>query len=178
MEWKLYDIKNHRLNFSLWAAARAAMAGSAKASRFTFTTALLKSGIINFLDEFSENNSSNITQEIFNKHHHEWCKGIIKNANLSNEHYGIAAKLVAVFIKSYYTINQSENEITKYAHPPIDSHLLKSIDRDRKSRLSKKYKWQKMDKAQYIHLISELRKIIKEEPFWKIERYWDLNITW
>ncbi len=170
-----YDINEHRRAFCIWAAFRAAQAGSSKAKGNEFASALASCGLIEFLDV---PNNENCDEHQFNQKHKEWISFIRRHVHSNHDKeisYGIAAKLVAVFIKGYFILaGKEETHLAKIAHPPIDSYLLKGIDDKFKTTLSKKYKWQKLDSETYFELLSELRKIKGDGPFWAIEKYWKL----
>lgn len=170
-----YDINEYRRAFCLWAAFRAAQAGSSKAKGKEFTSALEACGLIDFLDT---PNSEDCDEEQFNEKHKGWVSFICNHirSNYSKEiSYGIAAKLVAVFIKGYFILAGKQGTcLAKVAHPPIDSFLLEGIDEDCGTNLSKRYKWQKLDEDTYFKLLSELNKIKGAGPFWAIEKYWKL----
>lgn len=170
-----YDINEYRKAFCLWAAFRAAQAGSAKAKGKELTQALESCGLIDFLDS---RQNENCDEQQFNQKHNEWIAFIQKHVHSNhNKHisYGIAAKLVAVFIKGYFILaGKQGTQLAKVAYPPIDSYLLKGIDREFKTNLSKQYKWQKLNDKTYFELLAELRKIKGARPFWEIEKYWEL----
>ncbi|MCX7096842.1 MAG: hypothetical protein NTV43_02925 [Methylococcales bacterium] len=170
----VYTIKEHRLNFAVWAAYRAAQAGSSKAKGYEFSDALKNCGVIDFIDTFSGNQ---ITHDEFDQLHSEWCNSIInvlKNNHKKLISYGIAAKLLNCFFKTYYILAGNEEEIlAKVVHMPIDSVLLKRIDEKKKTVFDKEYKWQKLDETRYFELIAKLKAISNsDEPLWKMERYW------
>lgn len=170
-----YDINEYRRAFCLWAAFRSAQAGSSKAKGKEFTSALESCGLIEFLDD---PNSEDCDEQQFNEKHKEWVSFIcdhVRSKYGKEVSYGIAAKLVAVFIKGYFILSGKQGTcLAKVAHPPIDSFLLKGIDENRGTNLSKRYKWQKLDERTYFELLSELHKIKGAGPFWAIEKYWKL----
>jgi hypothetical protein len=170
-----YDINEYRKAFCLWAAFRAAQAGSAKAKGKELTSALESCGLIEFIDSPK---SENCDEQQFNQNHKIWVSFIcdhIRSKYRKEISYGIAAKLVAVFIKGYFILDgKQETSLAKVAHPPIDSFLLKGIDEDFKTNLTTRYKWQKLKEDTYFELISELHKIKGAAPFWSIEKYWKL----
>ena len=170
-----HDVKKYRRDFCLWATVRAAQAGSAKAKGNEFTSALEACGLIEFLDT---SNSAECDEQQFNEKHKGWISFIrnhIRSKYRKEISYGIAAKLVAVFIKGYFILDgNQETSLAKVAHPPIDSFLLKGIDEDCKTNLARSYKWQKLEEDSYFKLISELHTIKGAGPFWAIEKYWKL----
>lgn len=170
-----YDINEHRKSFCLWAAFRAAQAGSAKAKGKELTSALEACGITKFLDSSS---NENCDERQFNENHRAWVTAIcnhIRSTYKKEISYGIASKLVAVYIKSYFILaGKQDTCLAKVAHPPIDSFLLKGVDEACGTNLAGKYKWQKLDEKTYFELLSELHKIKGVGPFWSIEKYWKL----
>jgi len=170
-----YDIKQYRKDFCKWAAFRAAQARGLNVKREEFISALKASGLIEFLDDPS---NAGCDKQRFDKSHRDWVSSIRDHIRFQYKKgisYGIAAKLVAIFIKGYFILaGKEETPLAKVAHPPIDSYLLKGIDEQYKTNLSNKYKWSKLDEEKYLELLSELRKINGDQPFWKLERYWKL----
>jgi len=66
-------------------------------------------------------------------------------------------------------LGNEETSLGLVIHLPIDSSLLKGIDKEKNTKLDKKYKWQKLDEQQYFELIEIFKvKIIPNEPLWKI----------
>jgi hypothetical protein len=171
-----YNINKYRKDFCVWAAFRAAQAGSSKAKGKEFSSALEVCGLFEFLDAPE---SEECDEQQFNEWHKVWVSSIrnhIRSKYGKEISYGIAAKLVAVFIKGYFILAGKEGtRLAKVAHPPIDSFLLDGIDQDCGTKLSKKYRWQKLDEDAYFKLVSELNEIKGEGPFWYIERYWKLT---
>lgn len=170
-----YDINEYRKSFCLWAAFRAAQAGSAKAKGKELTEALKSCGLIEFLDSPQ---NENCDEQQFKQNYKEWISFIQRHVHSNHGKqisYGIAAKLVAVFIKGYFILaGKQETQLARVAYPPIDSYLLKGIDDKFNTTLSKKYKWQKLDDKTYFELLSELSELNGDRPFWAIEKYWKL----
>lgn len=172
-----FTVREYRLEYAVWAACRAAQAGSAKATRKDFSAALKSCGVVLYIDNYD---GSPVSAEAYKEIHDEWCAAIIKNIKDTCEKeitYGIAAKLLGVFVKGYFILAGNENQpLSRVAHPPIDSFLLKGIDKAEKIKLDKEYKWQKLDKDKYYELLAKLKVHLgKNEELWKIERYWKLD---
>lgn len=172
-----FTVKEYRLEYAVWAAYRAAQAGSSKAKGRELSSALRQSGIIEYIDEYK---GAEVEQDDFDNKHKDWCKSIIKHVkeNYSKDiTYGIASKLVGVFLKGYYILaGNHEKPLAKVIHPPIDSYLLKGIDSEKKSTLASDYKWQKLDEKKYFELVDKLKYYVdKTEQFWRIEKYWKLK---
>ena len=170
-------LKNYRREYTIWAAYRAAQAGSSKAKGIEFSSALKACGVIDYIDKYDKRD---ITQNEFNKLHSKWCNYIItyiKNEYSKSISYGIAAKLLGVFLKGYFILaNNETTSLAKAIHPAIDSFLLKEIDEVKDTKLSKRYKWQKLEENDYYSLLNELCAFLdKDEPLWYLEKYWVLD---
>jgi hypothetical protein len=162
-----YTFNDHLHNYAVWTAARAVQRNftRTKILKNAIETTELRS-IIHRTDIKTEND--------FDKFHNQCCREIIGYLEPLGIQvsYGRAAKIVSIYIKTAIVIRDSgKSQIAKVAHPPIDSILLKNLDKEKKIGISK-IKWTKMDEVMYVNLISDLRKIEKGE-FWKIERYWN-----
>ena len=172
-----YDIYEARSRFSVWAACRAAQAGSAKAKRTEFAQALAHCEIRAFLADKQNHRLSPVE---FDKKHHQWvvkiCKYIKRKFNKELS-YGIGAKLLSTYIKSAFVLGSFEKTgLAHVAHPPIDSILLKSIDEVFHTNLSSIYKWTRLTATDYRGLITKLRNLDDKQAFWKIEEHWNPNV--
>ncbi|NJD33596.1 MAG: hypothetical protein FIA96_01935 [Betaproteobacteria bacterium] len=172
-----FTVREYRLGYAIWAAYRAAQAGSSKAKGPELSEALSKCGVVAYLDNYD---GVEIDSDAYKKNHDKWCKNAIdyiKNKYNIDITYGIAAKLIGIFVKGYFILAWNENKpLSKVAHPPIDSYLLKGVDKANGSRLDKEYKWQKLDIDKYYELLNILRgSLEKDEEFWRIEKYWKLR---
>ena len=72
------------------------------------------------------------------------------------------------------------SEVASDVHPPIDRILLQSIAKDsevtaERSRALRNTSWTKLSEAEYFDLISMLKDINGDRPFWKIEEHWDVT---
>ncbi|MBI4027331.1 MAG: hypothetical protein HY360_20265 [Verrucomicrobia bacterium] len=168
-----YTIAEARHRFSLWAACRAAQAGFAQGTREQFTGALNHCKIRIFLENTANHSA---TQRAFDQQHHRWVSSMRRfmmrrfRRKLS---YGVAAKLISIYIKSFFILGGFEQtQLAQVAHPPIDSILLKGVDRVRATNLSSRYKWKKLTAPKYRALITKLRALHGEPAFWKIEEHW------
>lgn len=172
-----FTLRDYRLGYAIWAAYRAAQAGSSKANGKELSAALKNCGVVSYIDNYD---GSEITPQTYKEKHDDWCAAVIKyiRDNFKKEiTYGIAAKLLAIFMKGYFILANNEAQpLSKVAHPPIDSFLLKGIDKENGTKLDKEYKWQKLDKDKYYELLTNLKNHLGEnEEFWKIEKYWKLS---
>ena len=140
-----FTVHEYRLGYAVWAAYRAAQAGSSKAKGPEFSAALKKCGVVAYLDSYD---GSEVDSDVYKENHDKWCEepvDYIKKTYNKEITYGIAAKLIGIFVKGYFILAGNENQpLSKVAHPPIDSYLLKGIDKEKGTKLDKEYKWQKL----------------------------------
>jgi hypothetical protein len=168
-----YSITKSRQRFSMWAACRAAQAGSAKAKRKELIPALARCGVVEFL---SQSPLPTITEDEYDTAFDGWVTSV--KSTLESDYgkpvsYGIAAKLISTYIKSVFVLAGAEqSEIAHHAHPPIDGILLKGVDKQHETTLSTEYKWQSLDRAQYKKLVNKLRAINGGKPFCQLEEHW------
>lgn len=168
------DIRNIRKEFSIWAAYRAAQAGSALGSGLMYKEAIQQSNLINYLDLYQ---NEQISQSKFDLLHKKWCEDVISVMGSYNIEitFGIAAKFINVFLKGYFILGGNENtELAFVIHPPIDSFLLKSIDIEFGTNFFATYKWRGLSFNNYKKLVTLICKDIKGEgePLWSVEKYW------
>jgi hypothetical protein len=167
-----YTPHRHKHNFSAWAAARASQRGFAKVT--VLQAALEQSGVEDFAKRPRKLGN-------FDELHSGWCCSIcasLKSADIGNVTYGRAAKLVNVYLKSMIVLPDMNSKAAEIVHPPIDRILLKNIvvEQAIPQRLRdkcKKINWTQLDVEAYFELITVLREIIGDRPFWTIEKYWE-----
>jgi hypothetical protein len=170
-----YTIEVARQRFSLWAACRAAQAGSAKARRSQFIAALLECGVVAWIAD-PKNHTADL--QTYNGHFDTWVTNVQRC--LEEQHrkpvmYGVAAKLVSTYLKSVFVLTGSERTpLAAHMTPPIDSVLLKKVDAVHKTRLSARFKWQKLTRQEYQEVVRELRRVNGSAPLWHLEQYWEL----
>lgn len=128
-----YCIVQHRHNFAIWAAARAAQRGFA--STELLGQALNECGIQSFASDpqlgTDEKNQAN-AQELFDKMHSEWSEKIIsflEGKGVKNVTYGRAAKLVNIYLKCMLVLPECFPYVTMVVHPPIDRILLQRLSK-------------------------------------------------
>lgn len=175
-----YEIDEHRHRFSVWAAARAAQRGFSDVD--TLRTALEVCGVVDFLRTA---NLDDMDATRFDALHRRWCASVVdclQKNGISNVTFGRAAKLIAVYLKSFVVLGPgSATAFARVAHPPIDSILLKNLAsaNDVHSEHQRKWaktKWTKLNEGQYSELIEQIRQAVgAEEPFWKLERFWTVT---
>jgi hypothetical protein len=173
LELMTYSLQTARNHFYSWAACRAAQAGSAKARRNELLDALSHSGVIEYLQQQP---AQGLTADQLDALYYAWVEGVLARLRTQygkNVSFGIAAKLISVYLKGAWVLHSNADcELAKLVHPPIDSILLEAIDAAKGTRLSREYKWQKLDRAKYEALIGILREIAGPEPLWKLEEHW------
>ena len=175
-----YSICEARRRFYLWAAYRAAQAGSVKATGKDFYHALKECGVIKYLEGQA---LSPVNAKTYDKKFHEWVKKLNKYLKSKSKHrktvpYGVAAKLISIYAKGAFILNGYENsELARHIHPPIDSRLLKSLATDprfteEEQECLRETKWTRMTKGVYYRRIELLRKVLGGTPFWMLEEHW------
>lgn len=167
------DILTIRHNFSAWAASRAAMAGSSKATRTQFIKALEASGASEFLKIYGQNS---FEQNQVDAHFDRWviqARLYLRNTYKKRLAYGIFAKLIATYIKSSFTLGgYEETSFAKQCPCPIDSILIKNVDLTYGTELFDQYKWMKLTRKSYWKVVSTLRRLNNGRPFWMLESLW------
>jgi hypothetical protein len=145
-----YSIEVARQRFSLWAACRAAQAGSAKARRFQLIAALKACGVVQWIAD----DKNHVTeQEVYDQLFNGWVRSILRHLRENHDKtiaYGVAAKLVSTYLKSAFILGGCEfTRLGTHVMPPIASVLLKTIDRKHKKNFSARFKWQKLTEKEY-----------------------------
>ena len=206
---KCYTYAEHRFRFAAWAAARAVKKLSAKESTEKLTTILtdiLRDKKIGF-HEISGKDNWLLEIDDFDTQHAYWRDRICKLANkkqiihtdLDGEgmSHGQAAKLINIFIKTLmppdmYSLSSELRECWGAVHPPIDSIMLKNLDKCKQCKLTKivecrckscrfienagkwkEYTWTQLGSCDYENLIQNIKKH-EQTCLWKIERFWKL----
>lgn len=184
-----YSIVEHRFRFAGWCAATAA--SSSPVCRFKVQTGLEILRLAGISTQFVDWSDIPSSEAEFDELHKKTCQKIIQTANLprvklSGKHakftYGIAAKLFNCYLKPIYLVNAGQSFLDKTVekkqaviHPPIDRVLLKNCKRQEPAafRSIKKIAWSTFDETEYFDVIKSLREFLVDEPFWKIEYFWD-----
>ena len=169
-----YSIHEHEHRFSVWAAGRAA--STSRKCRFKVEKAFV------LLKYFEPLELECLPESVdFDSFHDKICKSTMdkaKDLEIEGFSYGVAAKLVNVYLKARFvnasTVEQSK---VKAIHPPIDSLLLKGLRRLK--LLSTKDKeafgkpWSKFTEEEYKAVIQGVRNILGDGVgMWEIEKYW------
>lgn len=184
-----YSIHDHRFRFAGWCAATAA--SSSPICRFKVQTGLEILRLSGVSDQFTDWSDIPSSEAEFDELHRKVCRRILEitersNVNLSGKEgkftYGIAAKLLNCYLKPIYLVNAGasfSNKINEkkqaIIHPPIDRVLLKTCKRKEPEafRSITNISWSTFTEAQYFYVIKSLREFLVDEPFWKIEYFWD-----
>jgi hypothetical protein len=171
-----YTIKLARHRFALWAAYRASQAGSAQATGPALIAALESCGIVQFLQKPSNHN---LTEKQYDSYFDTFASAALTHLQTHAARevsYGVAAKLVAVYIKSAFVLaGKSRTNAARHFPPAIDSKLLEALDRAHGIALAKSYRWQKLSRTQYWVLLRELRVLAAGRALWRLEKDWDLS---
>ena len=184
-----YSIHEHRFRFAGWCAATAA--SSSPICLFKVQTGLEILRLSGVSDQFTDWSDIPSSEAEFDDLHRKTCRKIIKISELphiklsgkeAHFTYGIAAKLLNCYLKPIYLVNAAESfsnktTVKKQAviHPPIDRVLLSNCKRKEPEafRSITKISWSTFTEAQYFDVIKSLREFMVDEPFWKIEYFWD-----
>ena len=168
-----YTPHQHRHNFSVWAAARASQRGFATVA--SLRIALEQCGVEDFARKPKKLGS-------FDEQHRTWCRAIcvtLDSMELKGATYGRAAKLINVYLKGMVVLADINSNAAAIVHPPVDRILLRNIAADtaiakHHRAICRRVNWTQLDESQYFELISVLREIKGDDPFWKLERYWSV----
>lgn len=170
-----HTIDEHTHRFGLWTAARAA-----STSRFS------NSEVAKFIESCNLKEAVEQLRRLTHMDHETYKEWFIRTANFikkcMSEHksvkqkkvtFGIAAKMLSIYIKTVEVLpTKGSSLISNVAFPPIDRFLLSNL---KMKQDLKNISWSKMENDEFIQLIEQLKQLTKEEPFWKLEYYWDLN---
>lgn len=174
-----YTLHEYKHNFSSWAACRAAQRGFA--TNLEICQAIDASTLPAFAKKSDE--SLRISASTFDSKHDRWCKDIavvLERTRGESSTYGRAAKIVAIYLKTYVVLDQSRSRtLAFYAHPPIDKVLLKNAAREpclsaEEKSFLRGVAWTKMDGKEYADVLNILGMLLYEdEPWWVLEKYWN-----
>lgn len=165
-----YSINQHKHNFAIWTAARAAQRG------FTSTAnigkAIESSDLPNFAQELDIN-----SQEEFDEKHKVLANQIINSLKkeVGFSSYGRAAKIIAIYLKTFVIMDQSISaKGLEFIHPPVDRVLLQNLHNKRDKTLDlNKYNWTQLNESEYFDLIKKIKTLVPDgKPFWYLEEYW------
>lgn len=162
-----YNLKQHIHNFSVWTSARAVQRSFTK-------TVMIKRAIEESDLRFFSESSDECNQSSFDEFHRKCANQIIDSFGKNNIacSYGRASKIIAIYLKTAVIIrNDDQYARSSYIHTPIDSILLKAIDKNFKLKEFKNIRWTTLDETNYWELINNLNS--KNLPInWTLEEYW------
>ena len=173
-----FEIAQER--FCLWAACRAAQAGSAKAKRIELIAALRSCGVV---ESLKNPETHKWTAKEYDAAFDEWV--IQAQRHLEQESkkavmYGVVAKLLATYVKGMFLVGRLRGtNLEGHIMPPIDSLLLKGLDEAHKPQSFSQHKWQKLTQYDFKNLVQQLRKLKKPPVYtthWELEKHWDPTI--
>jgi hypothetical protein len=159
-----------RFEFFAWAAARAAQAGSSKTTVAVLRQALIDAGA----HTWWQSASTATTPQAYDA----WHDGVVgdvlsKMSTVPGMTWGIAAKLVNVFVKGRWLLGGNDaDSMVSFGHPALDSIMLKIIDGKYGSRYSAHMRWQRMSRQEYAEVIAFLRGKHLNDALWTLEADW------
>lgn len=170
-----FNITEHNHKFAVWAAGRAA---SVKDQRFDVESA---KKLIDFIDLKQYIDQPDRLPDDFDAEHHKWCTTICQQAKIKM-HYGVAAKLINVYLKAILVCGgKHTHRKVKMIHPPIDRLLFKGLVKCNVGGLKDYWKqylktgngWSQFDEKAYKEVIEKIRTCLaKDHGLFEIEHYW------
>jgi hypothetical protein len=168
-----YTIQVARERFSLWAACRAAQAGSATAKRREFITALRNCGVLEYLQDPVNHEA---TLEEYDVQFNRWVVGVQQYLRTHYQKavmYGVAAKLVSTYLKSAFVLGGFEaTPLAGHIIPPIDSYLLLGLMVKRDAKFGPEVRWREFSQQDYQRVVGVLRELSAGTPAWCLEECW------
>lgn len=163
MNYKTYKIDDHKHSFAVWAASRSVQRGFTSTKKIAL--AIEKSGLKKFVESYSK-----CEKEEFKPFHIKCSDKIISALKDENCSYGIAAKIIAVYLKTSLIIyNKGKN--CDNIHPPLDRILLNNFIKFNAIKEYTYQPWTKLNKSEYWDLVSLIEKY-EGKINWELERYW------
>lgn len=161
-----YSFNQHRHNFAMWTAARAVQ------RNFTTTgnivKAIEKSGLRDFVESYK-----NISKQGFRAFHIDCANKLISSLKSHKCTYGIAAKIIAVYLKTSLILC-TEGQACENIHPPIDRILITNFLKCKEIKEYTYKPWTKLNKIDYWNLIKIIEKY-NGNVDWTLEQYWRLK---
>lgn len=162
-----YNLKQHVHNFAVWTSARAVQRA------FTKIEMIQRAIEESDLQLFSES-SDDCNQKSFDEFQRRCANQIIDSFGKNNIpcSYGRASKIIAIYLKTAVIIqNGDQNTRCSFIHTPIDSILLKALDKKLRINEFKNIRWTTLDETNYWELINKLKS--NHLPInWKLEEFW------
>ncbi|MBC8555716.1 MAG: hypothetical protein H8D23_39390 [Candidatus Brocadiales bacterium] len=172
-----YNLSKHKHLFSAWAASTAA--SSSKKLRFTIERGITALEHAGFPDDIT-NKSVPMEKKKFDEWHKNKCSLIIISLKDPQCSYGIAAKLINVYLKAFLVCDESTpNALRAIIHPPIDRVLLKGLMQNSKNINDGNYlfwrdamngAWSTYSKERYFEVINKIHLLFAEG--WLVEEFW------
>ena len=167
-----YGIHEHSHRFAAWAAATGAWASPKCRFRVADGKAILEAAgfDVGLCRPSQLPKPSQIDQA-----HAQWCKRVIAKARKRKLKFthGIAAKLINLYLKARFTCwGYADHPNVAALHPPIDSLLLKALNRTLPSAQRIPTNWSTFDAKAYQRVIATLRLSTKQLPLWTAESLW------
>jgi hypothetical protein len=177
MDIENYTIENHIHRFAVWTAARAA-----STSRLSNAEVLFIIDKINLREEINMLcNSTDLNDMKYRIWLREQVKKICEIVSISDWIkfkkdkfcFGLGAKIISIYIKTVEIIpTRGLSLLSRVAHPPIDSVLLKNINK--KYNLNLDTAWSTFSWETYETVIDQVFEKYGSNPKWKIEVDWEL----
>jgi hypothetical protein len=165
---KPYSFQDHVHNYAVWTAARAVQRG------FTNTATIKKAIEASGLRTFSETENCD-SQEAFEVFHRNCANQLINafdNTLREKATYGVAAKIIAIYLKTAVVIPSGGNgNSIRFIHPPIDRILLTNLSRKHKIKNLCEKGWTSLNAEEYWKLCERIKNE-KLEFDWTLETYW------
>ena len=170
-----YTLELHSHRFACWTAGRGA---SVKGCRFSVEQAK------EFLEAAGFNRNFKLpsgepTLRRVDAQHTSWRDRLIKVAKPLTGKPAVAAKLIAIYLKTRYVVGgDHRHPWVAHLHPPIDNLLLAKLGKIDYSKHGKEWKrfhrkgWSNLDTMDHGNAIKWIRDELKGKPLWAIEEYW------
>lgn len=162
-----YNLKQHVHNFAVWTSSRAVQRAFSKTEMIQ--RAINDSDLRLFSESIDECN-----QDSFDEFQRKCSNQIIGSFGKNNIlcSYGRASKIIAVYLKTTVIIQHGDqNTRCSFIHSPIDSILLKALDKNLMINEFKNIRWTTLDETNYWELINKFKS--KNLPInWKLEEFW------
>jgi len=177
-----YSIDEHLHRFAVWAAARAA-------SKCRLSN-LEVSNLIEFISLRNEieklRNTDPLTESVYRNWIRVTGNNMVEkvknieypptkkeNFKVNSFTFGIAAKIISIYIKTVEVIpSKGESQLSTIAYPPIDSILLKAINLNQGLDLTPQ--WSTLNWEGYEKNIDILLGHYGNIPMWTIEKDWKI----
>ncbi len=172
-----YTIEQHKHNFAVWTCSRAVQRNFTNSK--IIANAIEKSQLHTKVRDLEIKNISNGD---FDNWHKDIAKEILRAIPIkekdTREPYGRAAKIIAIYIKTYHILGNPNSSLSAVAHPPVDRILLSGLFKNNKEFTILDVAgttWTNLNEGTYFKVINDLRTIQKKmgyEYFWMIESDW------